>query len=43
MTIILDQYPIPETGSFAIRQTVDLQISAKHAQRKVVPTVIPAN
>ncbi len=35
MTIILEQYPIPETGSFEIHQTIDLQVSAKQAQRKV--------
>ena len=35
MTIILDHYAIPETGSFEIRQTVNLAISSKQAQRKV--------
>ncbi len=35
MTIILDQYAIPEQGSFEIRQTVDITFTAKQAQRKV--------
>ncbi len=35
MTIILDQYTIPEQGSFEIRQTVDITFTAKQAQRKV--------
>ncbi len=35
MTIILDQYTIPEKGSFEIRQTVDITFTAKQAQRKV--------
>jgi hypothetical protein len=35
MTIILDQYTIPEQGSFEIRQTVDIAFTAKQAQRKV--------
>lgn len=35
MTIILDQYVIPETGSFEIHQTVNLTVTAKQAQRKV--------
>ena len=35
MTIILDQYTIPEKGSFEIRQTVDIAFTAKQAQRKV--------
>ncbi len=37
MTIILDQYTIPEQGSFEIRQTVDITFTAKQAQRKVDP------
>jgi hypothetical protein len=35
MTIILDQYAIPEKGVFEIRQTVNIQVSAQEAQRKV--------
>lgn len=35
MTIILDQYTMPETGTFEIHQTVNIQISAKQAQRQV--------
>src|SRR5215212_7958646 len=29
MTLILDQYTIPETGTFEIHQTVNIQVSAK--------------
>jgi hypothetical protein len=35
MTIILDQYAMPETGTFEIHRVVNIQISAKQAQRKV--------
>ena len=35
MTIILEQSTIPETGTFEIHKTVNIQVSAKQAQRKV--------
>ncbi|MEZ4657647.1 MAG: hypothetical protein R2911_08750 [Caldilineaceae bacterium] len=35
MTIILDHYRIPETGTFEIRQTVTVNISAQTARRAV--------
>lgn len=35
MTIILDHYKIPETGTFEIRQTVTVNVSAQAAQRAV--------
>jgi len=35
MTIILEQSTIPEIGTFEIHKTVNIQVSAKQAQRKV--------
>jgi hypothetical protein len=35
MKIILNEYPIPERGTFQIEETVTIQISAKEAQRQV--------
>jgi hypothetical protein len=35
MTIILEHYPIPDSGSFEIRKTVQITISATQARRKV--------
>ncbi len=35
MTIILTQYTMPETGTFEIHQAVNIQVSAKEAQRQV--------
>ncbi len=35
MTIILDQYPIPETGTFEIHQVVTVHVSAEEARRTV--------
>jgi hypothetical protein len=35
MTVILDQYPLLETGTFEIRQMVTVHISAEEARRKV--------
>lgn len=35
MTVILDQYPLLQTGTFEIRQMVTVHISAEEARRKV--------
>jgi len=35
MTIILEQHAIPKTGTFEIRQTITIRISAEDARRKV--------
>jgi hypothetical protein len=35
MTIILEQHAIPETGTFEIRQTVNISVSAEQARRQV--------
>ena len=35
MTVILDQYPPLQTGTFEIRQMVTVPISAEEARRKV--------
>jgi hypothetical protein len=35
MTIILDQYIVPEQGTFEIRQTVIITITAEQARRQV--------
>ncbi|MEZ4730461.1 MAG: hypothetical protein R3E79_25325 [Caldilineaceae bacterium] len=35
MTVILDQYPLLQTGTFEIRQTVTVHVTAEEAWRKV--------
>ncbi len=35
MTVILDQYPLVETGTFEIRQMVTVHVTAEEARRKV--------
>lgn len=35
MTVIIDQYPLLETGTFEIRQMVTVHVSAEEARRKV--------
>ena len=35
MTIILDQHPIPDKGTFEIQQTVTLHVSAEEARKTV--------
>lgn len=35
MTVILDQYPLLQTGTFEIRQTVTVHVTAEEARRKV--------